>query len=59
MWEELVWLNEKTGLIDNIPEVPARGSVVILQEKITRKRSQIRDSVYLLKKTSYTKKIKK
>ena len=59
MWEELVWLNEKTGLIDNIPEVPARGSVVISQEEITRKRNQIRDSVYLLKKTSYMEEKKK
>jgi ribonuclease HI len=53
MWKELIWLQERTGLIDDIPEPQSRGSKVITQEELLRKKSQVQKATQLLKKLSY------
>ena len=59
LWKELVWLQEKTGLIDDIPEVHLRSDLLLTQEDLIRRKSQIQKATYLLKKLSYQEEKKK
>ena len=52
MWKDLIWLNEKTGLIDNIPS-QAEPETTLSHKEITRKGSQIKEAIHLLKHLSY------
>ena len=53
IWKELVWLHERTGLIDNIPTVQSRAETILSQADLLRIKSQIQKATHLLKKLSY------
>ena len=53
MWKELTWLQERTGCIDNIPELHLQHRTTLTQEEIVKKKNQIHKATQLLRKLSY------
>jgi hypothetical protein len=52
IWKELIWLQERTGLMDDIPEQHLRAQKISKNEALRRK-SQIHKASQVLKKLSY------